>query len=252
MISSFRTEKFHWRRRGRIVMITKSEEKSSYSTRFSLSLALVIFMDPRQWPAPCTRPWAHFRTTVWRNRVNSVKGIGRFHAQCKLHGCVEDWFRAYINGRLDLTEAEGLIDLINAQTEQQRKQSLFQMQGSLKELYERWRVDLVRVNRVTKIKAMRPHVPFPFEVVGPCRSVHRFPWGSTHREWYSERWYRARRKALITVQQLLLLVINQVKTTYDQITSHLQDHRRGEILRDGCRIAILGAPNAGKVNWIWS
>jgi tRNA modification GTPase len=46
---------------------------------------------------------------------------------------------------LDLTEAEGLIDLINAQTEQQRKQSLYQMQGSLKDLYERWRIDLVKV-----------------------------------------------------------------------------------------------------------
>jgi tRNA modification GTPase len=42
-------------------------------------------------------------------------------------------------------------------------------------------------------------------------------------------------------------VINKVKTTYASISSHLQDHRRGEILRDGCRIAILGAPNAGKV-----
>lgn len=47
---------------------------------------------------------------------------------------------------MDLTEAEGLIDLINAQTEQQRKQSLYQMQGALKELYERWRIELVRVN----------------------------------------------------------------------------------------------------------
>jgi tRNA modification GTPase len=58
---------------------------------------------------------------------------------------VKDLFRAYLNGCLDLTEAEGLIDLINAQTEQQRKQSLYQMQGSLKELYERWRIDLVKV-----------------------------------------------------------------------------------------------------------
>lgn len=49
-----------------------------------------------------------------------------------------------MNNRLDLTEAEGLIDLINAQTEQQRKQSLYQMQGSLKELYERWRKELVQ------------------------------------------------------------------------------------------------------------
>jgi len=32
----------------------------------------------------------------------------------------------------------------------------------------------------------------------------------------------------------------------NELGKHLQDHRRGEILRDGCRIAILGAPNAGK------
>jgi tRNA U34 5-carboxymethylaminomethyl modifying GTPase MnmE/TrmE len=42
-------------------------------------------------------------------------------------------------------------------------------------------------------------------------------------------------------------VIKTVKITYENISLHLQDHRRGEILRDGCRIAILGAPNAGKV-----
>jgi tRNA U34 5-carboxymethylaminomethyl modifying GTPase MnmE/TrmE len=42
-------------------------------------------------------------------------------------------------------------------------------------------------------------------------------------------------------------VIKKVKITYENILLHLQDHRRGEILRDGCRIAILGAPNAGKV-----
>lgn len=53
---------------------------------------------------------------------------------------------------MDLTEAEGLIDLINAQTEQQRKQSLYQMQGSLKELYERWRTDLVKVENTNLIQ----------------------------------------------------------------------------------------------------
>jgi tRNA modification GTPase len=37
-----------------------------------------------------------------------------------------------------------------------------------------------------------------------------------------------------------------VKLISENIFLHLQDHRRGEILRDGCRIAILGAPNAGK------
>lgn len=43
------------------------------------------------------------------------------------------------------------------------------------------------------------------------------------------------------------VVIGKVKSTHENICRHLQDHRRGEILRDGCRIAILGAPNAGKV-----
>ncbi|CAF1234694.1 unnamed protein product [Rotaria magnacalcarata] len=117
--------------------------------------------------------------------------------------------RAYLNGRLDLTEAEGLIDLINAQTEQQRKQSLYQMQGSLKELYERWRLDLVK-----SLAHAEAYIDF-------------------HEDQHIEN-------------DILSDVINTVKTAYNAMSIHLQDHRRGEILRDGCRIAILGAPNAGK------
>lgn len=41
-------------------------------------------------------------------------------------------------------------------------------------------------------------------------------------------------------------MIENVQSIYENIRKHLEDHRRGEILRDGCRIAILGAPNAGK------
>ncbi|CAF1302352.1 unnamed protein product [Adineta steineri] len=117
--------------------------------------------------------------------------------------------RAYLNGRLDLTEAEGLIDLINAQTEQQRKQSLYQMQGSLKDLYERWRIDLVK-----SLAHSEAYIDF-------------------HEDQHIEN-------------DILTGVIHKVQITYDNISLHLQDHRRGEILRDGCRIAILGAPNAGK------
>lgn len=81
-------------------------------------------------------------------------------------------FRAYLNHRLDLTEAEGLIDLINAQTEQQRKQSLYQMQGSLKELYERWRLSLVQVRTFGKI-IFNAHAIDPIKlVIGTCRSLY--------------------------------------------------------------------------------
>jgi len=51
--------------------------------------------------------------------------------------------RAVINGKMDLTEAEGLLDLIHAETEEQRKQALAQLSGNLGQLYESWRKQLV-------------------------------------------------------------------------------------------------------------
>ncbi|CAG8615884.1 6044_t:CDS:2, partial [Racocetra fulgida] len=51
--------------------------------------------------------------------------------------------RAFDNDKLDLTEIEGLTDLLNAETEVQRRQALRQAQGSLKNLYETWRKQLI-------------------------------------------------------------------------------------------------------------
>ena len=51
--------------------------------------------------------------------------------------------RAFENGKMDLTEAEGLADLIDAETEGQRKQALRQMQGGLRGIYEDWRETLL-------------------------------------------------------------------------------------------------------------
>ena len=51
--------------------------------------------------------------------------------------------RAFDNGKLDLAEVEGLADLINAETEAQRRQALRQMEGSLSRRIEDWRVRLV-------------------------------------------------------------------------------------------------------------
>ena len=59
--------------------------------------------------------------------------------------------RAFMAGRIDLTEAEGVADLVAAETESQRIQALRQMGGSLKELYERWRQKLVSL--LAKIEA---------------------------------------------------------------------------------------------------
>lgn len=52
--------------------------------------------------------------------------------------------RAFQNGKLDLTEAEGLGDLIHAETEAQRRQALRQMEGELGQLYQRWSQELTQ------------------------------------------------------------------------------------------------------------
>src|SRR5512145_1070509 len=52
--------------------------------------------------------------------------------------------RAFENGKLDLTQVEGLADLIDAETEAQARQALAQAEGSLRALYESWRDELVR------------------------------------------------------------------------------------------------------------
>ncbi|NWR52629.1 GTPB3 GTPase, partial [Regulus satrapa] len=53
--------------------------------------------------------------------------------------------RAFRRGKLDLTAAEGLRDLIAAQTEAQRRQALRQLQGDLGRLYQRWSHALTQV-----------------------------------------------------------------------------------------------------------
>src|SRR4030095_3095311 len=51
--------------------------------------------------------------------------------------------RAFENGKLDLTQVEGLADLIGAETEAQRRQAWAQAEGSLRTLYEGWRAELL-------------------------------------------------------------------------------------------------------------
>jgi tRNA U34 5-carboxymethylaminomethyl modifying GTPase MnmE/TrmE len=52
--------------------------------------------------------------------------------------------RAFLNGQMDLTEIEGLCDLINAETELQRQQALNQMQGSLSVFYTKCRENIMK------------------------------------------------------------------------------------------------------------
>ena len=116
--------------------------------------------------------------------------------------------RAFENGRLDLTAAEGLGDLINAETEAQRRQALRQMQGALGQLYEGWRHQLTRA-----LAHLEADIDFPDEDLP---------------------------------QGVAAEVKPAVARLRAEIIAHLDDSRRGERLRDGLMVAILGAPNVGK------
>jgi len=117
--------------------------------------------------------------------------------------------RAFQNGKMDLTEAEGLADLIDAETEGQREQALSQMTGALRTLYEDWREQLISV-----LAAIEGEVDFPDEEDVP--------------------------ETLSETAGPPLLALSEA------LTAHLEDGRRGERVRDGFSIALIGEPNAGK------
>lgn len=116
--------------------------------------------------------------------------------------------RAFDNQKLDLTEAEGLNDLIHAQTAAQREQALRQMDGALRDLYEEWRGRLVAHLAHLEADIDFPDEDLPDGVAGAVRP--------------------------------------NILSLKSDITQHLVDGRRGEALREGFRIVIMGEPNAGK------
>ena len=116
--------------------------------------------------------------------------------------------RAFEAGRLDLTEAEGIADLVAAETEAQRRQALAQMEGGLHRLYDGWRERLMALR--AQVEAA---IDFSDQDLGDDPMVAAGP-------------------ALTALEA--------------EIAAHLDDSRRGERLREGFCIAIVGASNAGK------
>jgi tRNA modification GTPase len=116
--------------------------------------------------------------------------------------------RAFLNDKMDLTVAEGLADLIDAETEVQRRQARRQASGVLGELYESWRTRLMR--RLAYVEAA---IDFPDEELP---------------------------ESILSDAQADILVLEL------ELTQHLDDGKLGERLRSGIEVAILGPPNAGK------
>lgn len=120
--------------------------------------------------------------------------------------------RAVEHGRLDLTQAEAINDLVAAETEAQRRQAFGQLEGTLGALYEDWRQRLIRAAAWLEAGIDFADEEIPDDAVAASRAA-------------------------------LAAIAGEVR-------AHLDDGRRGEILREGLHVAVIGPPNAGKSSLI--
>lgn len=116
--------------------------------------------------------------------------------------------RAFLNGKMDLTSVEAIVDLVDAETEAQRRQALTQMGGALAQLYDGWRDRLVKAMAFAEARIDFAEEDIPDDL---------------------------RRQSFEAIAGVL-----------KDIETHLDDNGVGERIRRGIRIALTGAPNVGK------
>ncbi len=117
--------------------------------------------------------------------------------------------RAFENGKLDLTEAEALDDLVHADTDRQRRQALRQLKGLLGDQARNWRAQIIEASAL-----IEAGIDFADEADVPA--------------------------------ELLAPAVARIKVLLGEIEQVLAGQGRSERLRDGLVVAITGPPNVGK------
>ncbi len=120
--------------------------------------------------------------------------------------------RAFLNGRLDLLEAEAVADLVAAESSAQREQALRQLGGELGSIYKGWADRLLRL-----MAHQEALIDFPDEDLPPETET---------------------------------LLAEGIAELVAEIGAHLADDRRGERVREGLVFAVIGPPNVGKSSLI--
>lgn len=128
---------------------------------------------------------------------------------CRLAEPGEFTKRAFLNGRIDLIEAEAVMDMINAKTNTQRELAINQITGKVSDLINELRDDMVQI-----ISNINVNIDYPeYDDVD------------------------------IMTDEILVPKINKLKTKIEKI---LQESRNGRIIKDGIKTCIIGKPNVGK------
>ena len=117
--------------------------------------------------------------------------------------------RAFLNGKIDLTGAEALSDLVSSETEAQRRFALVNAGGKQSELYAGWR------RRIVYARAM-------IEAELDFSDQEDVPGSVSDQVW------------------------SDMRRMIGEMETHIASYRRAEMIRDGFKVVILGAPNAGK------
>lgn len=128
---------------------------------------------------------------------------------CRMAEAGEFSRRAFMEGKLDLVQAEGLADLIEAETESQRRLAVMGASGHLTELYRDWRHKLMKARAFIEAE-----LDFSDEADVP-NSLSDKVW-------------------------------KDVEDLCRSLQKHIDEGERASILRDGLKIVIAGAPNSGK------
>jgi tRNA modification GTPase len=116
--------------------------------------------------------------------------------------------RAFLNGRLDLTQAEAVMDLIQARTERAQAMANSALEGHLSK-----RLLTIQNQLISVLANIEAHIDFPEEDITPA-----------------------------SLEQLQREITNIVK----ELTQLLATSREGQVLREGITITIIGRPNVGK------
>lgn len=155
-------------------------------------------------------------TTENMCEINSHGGFiveRRILEECLKNGAImaepgEFTKRAFLNGRIDLIQAESVIDLINSKSEKEAKASISQLEGNLSK-----NINEIKGNLLDLMADVEASIDYP--------------------EYDIEE----------VTNNKILSVINVIKIKLEKLSSSFKN---GKVLREGIKTAIVGKPNAGK------